>query len=83
MISGYLKLVIFIKNIFISTPITPSCFITGEILPDTDKNIGKTYASIQIYNFDKVTCKGKVSKNVPYFNVYPASDLWVDITRVE
>ncbi len=58
-------------------------FITGEILPDTDKNIGKTYASIQIYNFDKVTCKEKVSKNVPYFNVYPASDLWVDITRVE
>lgn len=58
-------------------------FITGEISPDDDKNIGKIYASIQVYNFDKVTCKGKVSKNVPYFNVYPASDLWVDITRVE
>ena len=58
-------------------------FITGDISPDTDKNIGKTYASIQVYNFDKVTCKGKVTENVPYFNVYPASDLWVDITRVE
>ena len=58
-------------------------FITGEVAPENEKNIGKTYASIQIYNFDKVICKGKVSKNVPYFNVYPASDLWVDITRVE
>ena len=58
-------------------------FITGEVAPENEKNIGKTYASIQIYNFDKVICKGNVSKNVPYFNVYPASDLWVDITRVE
>ena len=58
-------------------------FITGDISPDTDKNIGKTYASIQVYNFDKVTCKGQITENVPYFNVYPASDLWVDITRVE
>ena len=58
-------------------------FLTGEISPNSDKNIGKTYASIQIYNFDKVHCGGKVIENVPYFNIYPASDLWVDMTRVE
>ncbi len=58
-------------------------FVTGEISPDLDKNIGKTYSSIQIYNFDTVTCKGKVIQNVPYFNFYPAADLWVDVTRVE
>ena len=58
-------------------------FLTGEVVPNDEKNIGKNYVSIQIYNFDKVTCKGKVSENVPYFNIYPASDLWVDITRVE
>ena len=58
-------------------------FLTGEISPNSEKNIGKTYASIQIYNFDKVHCGGKVTENVPYFNIYPASDLWVDMTRVE
>tara|TARA_B100000902_G_scaffold388046_1_gene433054 strand:+ start:3698 stop:6235 length:2538 start_codon:yes stop_codon:yes gene_type:complete len=58
-------------------------FITGEVTPESEINIGKTYASIQIYNFDKVKCKGKITENVPYFNIYPASDLWVDITRVE
>ena len=58
-------------------------FLTGEVIPSDEKNIGKTYASIQVYNFDEVNCKGKVTKNVPYFNIYPASDLWVDITRVE
>ena len=58
-------------------------FVTGQVSPELDKNIGKIYASIQIYNFDKVHCKGKVIEKVPYFNFYPASDLWVDMTRVE
>ena len=58
-------------------------FVTGEISPALKKNIGKNYSSIQIYNFDTVNCKGKVTQNVPYFNFYPASELWVDITRVE
>ena len=58
-------------------------FLIGEVTPNDEKNIGKNYASIQIYNFDKVTCKGRVRENVPYFNIYPASDLWVDITRVD
>ena len=58
-------------------------FITGAVPPSLDKNIGKIYASIQVYNFDKVHCKGKITEKVPYFNIYPASELWVDITRVE
>ena len=58
-------------------------FITGEISPNSEKNIGKIYSSIQIYNFDKVYFHGKIIENVPYFNIYPASDLWVDMTRVE
>lgn len=58
-------------------------FITGDILPDVDQDIGKTYATIQVYNFDRVNCMGTISENVPYFNIYPASDLWVDMKRVE
>ena len=42
-------------------------FLTGEVLPSDEKNIGKTYASIQVYNFDEVNCKGKVTKKCPLF----------------
>ena len=58
-------------------------FITGEVLPKQGQDIGKTYATIQIYNFDNVSYDNNTVQNVPYFNIYPASDLWVDVTRVE
>ena len=70
-------------NLFPGDRLIHHDFITGEISPNSEINIGKTYASIQVYNFDRIHCRGKITENVPYFNVYPASDLWVDITRVE
>ena len=58
-------------------------FLTGSVNPAEDKPIGIEYPSLQVYLFQKVTCKGKTIENVPYFNVYPALKLWRDILKIE
>ena len=60
-------------------------FLTGQVSPDSDKRIGENYPTLQIHLFDEVhnLMTGETVKKVPYFSVYPSSDLWMDIIKVE
>ena len=60
-------------------------FLTGQVSPDSEKPIGENYPTLQIHLFDKVhnRINGETLEKVPYFSVYPSSDLWMDIIKVE
>ena len=60
-------------------------FITGQVSPDSNKPIGELHPTLQIHLFDEVhnLMTGETVKKVPYFSVYPSSDLWMDIIKVE
>ena len=60
-------------------------FLTGQVSPDSGKSIGESYPTLQIHLFDEVhnLMTGETVKKVPYFSVYPSSDLWMDIIKVE
>ena len=60
-------------------------FLTGQVSPNSEKPIGENYPTLQIHLFDKVynRINGETLKKVPYFSVYPSSDLWMDIIKVE
>ena len=59
--------------------------MTGEVAPNSEKPIGITHPTLQIHFFDKVYNRnnGETLDEVPYFSVYPSSDLWMDTIKVE
>ena len=60
-------------------------FLTGRVPPSSEKPIGESYPTLQVHLFDKVhnITTGQTLEEVPYFSVYPSSDLWMDIIKVE
>ena len=56
-------------------------FLRGATTPTKGKSIGLEYPTLQIYLYN-VNCKGTVTETVPYFNVYPALNLWRDLLKV-
>ena len=60
-------------------------FLTGDVAPNSEKPIGIMHPTLQIHFFDKVYNRnnGETLDEVPYFSVYPSSDLWMDIIKVE
>ena len=60
-------------------------FLTAKVAPNSEKTVGEIYPTLQVHFFDKVHNKnsGDVIEKVPYFSVYPSSDLWMDIIKVE
>jgi LysM repeat protein len=60
-------------------------FLTGDVSPNSEITVGKKYPTLQIHFFDKVHNKtnGKTIERVPYFSIYPSSDMWMDIIKVD
>ena len=60
-------------------------FLTAKVAPNSEKTVGEIYPTLQVHFFDKVHNRnsGDVIEKVPYFSVYPSSDLWMDIIKVE
>lgn len=57
-------------------------FLTGKISPNTEKPVGDIYPSLQIHFFETINNNGDIKKDVPYFSIFPSTDLWMDLIKI-
>ena len=70
-------------NLFPGDRLVHYDFLTGIVPPNSEKPVGEKYPTLQVHFFEKINNNGIITENVPYFSVYPSSDLWMDIIKVE